>query len=199
MAKKTHWGHSLRRSSADMNMPSGDHGRSPLAPCSRLSREAGAKQGEPTFSRDNQKIRATRLPFTGSNPRPAEARRRGEKAGRKILFGIGHNPLKSPDSDELTQVKSSDLIWVSLVWLGLAWLNLAAGSSGRAAASAHTPSAAFFSGSERMRLPVTAKMALATAGAIGGVPGSPSPPHLSPPERTKWVSITGASDIRAIG
>ena len=40
-----------------------------------------------------------------------------------------------------------------------------------------------------MRLPVTAKIALATAGAIGGVPGSPSPPHLSPPDRTKCVSM----------
>jgi hypothetical protein len=26
---------------------------------------------------------------------------------------------------------------------------------------------------------------LAIAGAIGGVPGSPSPPHLSPPDRAK--------------
>jgi hypothetical protein len=28
---------------------------------------------------------------------------------------------------------------------------------------------------------------------------SQHPPHLSPPERTKWVSITGASAMRAIG
>ena len=39
----------------------------------------------------------------------------------------------------------------------------------------------FFSGSERIRLPVAAKIALQTAGAIGGTPGSPMPPHLSPP------------------
>ena len=74
-----------------------------------------------------------------------------------------------------------------------------AGKDSRVVAFAYTPSAAFFSGSERMRFPVTAKMALATAGAIGGVPGSPMPPHLSPPERAKWVSITGASAMRAIG
>jgi hypothetical protein len=49
----------------------------------------------------------------------------------------------------------------------------------------YAPAATFFSGSERMRLPVAAKMALAIAGAIGGVPGSPSPPHLSPPDRAK--------------
>jgi len=29
-----------------------------------------------------------------------------------------------------------------------------------------------------MRFPVAAQMALQTAGAIGGVPGSPMPPHL---------------------
>jgi len=50
-----------------------------------------------------------------------------------------------------------------------------------------------------MHLPVAAKMGLATAGAIGGVPGSPNPPHLSPPESTKWVSIAGESAIQAIG
>ena len=33
----------------------------------------------------------------------------------------------------------------------------------------------FFCGGERMRLPVTTKMALATARAIGGVPASPNP------------------------
>jgi hypothetical protein len=32
-------------------------------------------------------------------------------------------------------------------------------------------------GSLRMRLPVAAKIALQIAGAIGGVPGSPMPPH----------------------
>ena len=63
---------------------------------------------------------------------------------------------------------------------------------------AHTPSDAFRSGSERMRLPVTSKIALATAGAIGGVPGSPMPPHLPPPDSAKCVSMTGASAIRAI-
>src|SRR5271156_4413869 len=62
----------------------------------------------------------------------------------------------------------------------------------------YAPSVEFFSGSERMRLPVTAKIALATAGAIGGVPGSPMPPHLAPPDSAKCVSMTGESAIRAI-
>jgi hypothetical protein len=39
------------------------------------------------------------------------------------------------------------------------------------------------SGSERMRLPVILKMALHTAGAIGGTPGSPMPPLLAAGER----------------
>jgi len=33
-------------------------------------------------------------------------------------------------------------------------------------------------GSWRMRLPVAAKMALVTAGAIGAAPGLPTPPHF---------------------
>ena len=40
-------------------------------------------------------------------------------------------------------------------------------------------------GSDRIRLPVAAKMALRRAGAIGGVPGSPMPPHLLPPLSAK--------------
>ena len=43
----------------------------------------------------------------------------------------------------------------------------------------------FFSGSERTRLPVAAKIALVTAGAIGAVPGSPMPPHFLPPESAR--------------
>ena len=39
------------------------------------------------------------------------------------------------------------------------------------------------SGSERMRLPVAAKTAFATAAAIGGVPGSPAPPVRAPDSR----------------
>ena len=34
-------------------------------------------------------------------------------------------------------------------------------------------------GSERMRLPVAAKIAFATAAATGGVAGSPAPPQIS--------------------
>ena len=41
------------------------------------------------------------------------------------------------------------------------------------------------SGSERIRWPVKAKTAFATAPAIGAVPGSPMPPHLPPPESAK--------------
>src|SRR2546422_597607 len=39
-------------------------------------------------------------------------------------------------------------------------------------------------GSFRIRVPVAAKIALATAGAIGGVPGSPTPPGGSALRRT---------------
>jgi hypothetical protein len=53
-------------------------------------------------------------------------------------------------------------------------------------------------GSERKRLPVAAKTALTSAGAIGGTPGSPIPPSLSP----LWIietSITGIWPICNIG
>jgi hypothetical protein len=43
-----------------------------------------------------------------------------------LTDGLAERPLKIPDSDELTQIKSSGLIWVSLAVLGLAWRNLAA-------------------------------------------------------------------------
>jgi hypothetical protein len=51
-------------------------------------------------------------------------------------------------------------------------------------------------GSARSRLPVSANTALATAGAIGGVPGSPAPPILSV-DATIAVSIRGASCMRS--
>ena len=57
----------------------------------------------------------------------------------------------------------------------------------------------FFSGSERTRVPVAAKIALHTAGAIGGVAGSPMPPQRLPPESARWVSIRGASAIFSMG
>jgi len=51
-------------------------------------------------------------------------------------------------------------------------------------------------GSLRRRLPVAAKMALATAGATGGTPGSPQPPGALV-LGTMWTSIcAGASLIR---
>jgi len=52
------------------------------------------------------------------------------------------------------------------------------------------------SGRLRRRIPVAAKMALATAGAIGGVPGSPTPPTADAPLSTRWTAITGASARR---
>src|SRR6185503_7881902 len=52
------------------------------------------------------------------------------------------------------------------------------------------------SGSDRTRLPVRANTALATAGATGGTPGSPTPVGLSPPG-TRWTSISGISFIRS--
>jgi hypothetical protein len=53
-------------------------------------------------------------------------------------------------------------------------------------------------GSVRSRLPVAAKIAFATAGAIGGVPGSPTPPGAAP-LATISTSIRGASSIRITG
>ena len=43
----------------------------------------------------------------------------------------------------------------------------------------------------RMRLPVAAKMALVTAGAMGGVPGSPMPPGASP----LWMMRTSTCGV----
>ena len=50
-------------------------------------------------------------------------------------------------------------------------------------------------GNSRIRSPVAAKIALASAGAIGGVPISPTPPG-TPPVGTNRVWICGASRIR---
>ena len=44
-------------------------------------------------------------------------------------------------------------------------------------------------GKERIRRPVAANIALATAGAMGGVPGSPTPPIFSP----LWMICTSVS------
>jgi hypothetical protein len=49
-----------------------------------------------------------------------------------------------------------------------------------------------------MRLPVAAKIAFATAAAIGGTPGSPAPPQISPPLGTRCTSILGASARRTM-
>ena len=50
-------------------------------------------------------------------------------------------------------------------------------------------------GRRRMRTPVAAKIALQTAGAIGGVPGSPTPPGAAPLS-TMWTSTRGISFMR---
>jgi hypothetical protein len=49
-------------------------------------------------------------------------------------------------------------------------------------------------GSRRMRFPVAAKMALATAGAAAGTPGSPQPPGGST-LGTMWTSTTGGASL----
>ena len=43
----------------------------------------------------------------------------------------------------------------------------------------------FLSGIDRTRVPVAAKIALATAGAVAAVPGSPMPPHFLPPDSAR--------------
>ena len=53
-------------------------------------------------------------------------------------------------------------------------------------------------GSSRKRFPVAAKRAFATAGAIGGVPGSPTPPDFSLLS-TMCTSICGISFMRRTG
>src|SRR5258707_991488 len=53
----------------------------------------------------------------------------------------------------------------------------------------------FFKGSERTRLPVAAKIALHTAGAIDAWPGSPTPPQ-KPPEGASTTSTLGISRRR---
>jgi hypothetical protein len=53
----------------------------------------------------------------------------------------------------------------------------------------------FISGSERMRLPVAAKIALSTAGAATAIVGSPTPPQKSP-LGTMTTSTFGISSIR---
>ncbi len=55
----------------------------------------------------------------------------------------------------------------------------------------------FFKGSERMRLPVAAKMALHNAGATTATGGSPQPPQ-NPPDGISTVSTLGISARRSI-
>ena len=70
-------------------------------------------------------------------------------------------------------------------------------SSDRPSAQARF-SCAMSKGSARSRLPVAAKIALATAGAIGGVPGSPMPPGASVLGRM-CTSTRGISFMRISG
>src|SRR6266446_5196834 len=53
----------------------------------------------------------------------------------------------------------------------------------------------FINGSERMRLPVAAKIALSTAGAATAIVGSPTPPQKSP-VGMMTTSTLGISSIR---
>ena len=53
----------------------------------------------------------------------------------------------------------------------------------------------FINGSERMRLPVAAKIALSTAGAATAIVGSPTPPQKSP-VGMMTTSTFGISSIR---
>jgi len=55
----------------------------------------------------------------------------------------------------------------------------------------------FLRGSERIRLPVAAKIALHTAGAIDAWPGSPTPPQ-NPPDGASTTSTLGISRRRII-
>src|SRR5439155_9662613 len=62
-------------------------------------------------------------------------------------------------------------------------------------ARSHRLSRSLSIGSVRIRLPVSTKIALVTAGATGGTPGSPRPPGAWP-ESTMMVSTVGASPMR---
>ena len=53
----------------------------------------------------------------------------------------------------------------------------------------------FFSGNDRMRLPVAAKIALSTAGAATKIVGSPTPPQ-NPPDGMTMHSTFGISLMR---
>ena len=54
----------------------------------------------------------------------------------------------------------------------------------------------FFSGNERMRLPVAAKYAFITAGAATQMVGSPTPPQTRPPPSMRVDSTYGISLMR---
>src|SRR5207302_923631 len=70
------------------------------------------------------------------------------------------------------------------------------GQSDEKASAPHAISKPWFlSGSERTRLPVAAKRALHTAGAIAAWPGSPTPPQ-KPPEGASTTSTFGISRSR---
>src|SRR5260370_41076562 len=61
------------------------------------------------------------------------------------------------------------------------------------------PDYAFESGSSRIRFPVAAKIALQTAGANGGTPGSPTPPGGASLSQLHTLVLYGASLLRAPG
>ena len=90
------------------------------------------------------------------------------------MFGTGHDPVKVSYESEGT------------ARLGRGRLHCP-----------RPPYATFPTGSFLIRFPVRAKIALHTAGAMGGVPGSPAPPCASA-LGTMYTSITGISFMRSI-
>lgn len=71
-------------------------------------------------------------------------------------------------------------------------------AKGRTAAAARARAQRPRMGRRRTGVFVSLKTALATAGAMGGVPGSPTPPCGSP-LGTRCVAISGISEIRSSG